>query len=423
MEAGEAGGEIAAPEKGADGGDGIGAQRSHGAAVVLFVAGEEIVVGVVDDLPEGRGARAARVVDGGHEGPWEHSAGQCRRAVPVSGKARFCRQAHPSSWLNSRSSRSDSAAHSPPPSRRRAGCRRGRGLSAGRRRWRVSWRLPCSAGRWRAGAGGCGRGWRALFPKEDGRGRRARFGNDIRHDERAATEVVAAFEGFAVSPHESATGELRHRRERGSETIRDGEQRAVPIPHCPGRRMDERAPAIQFWLREPQAALGRREFEASTLDGSRRERQQRWSRHGVGASVLEGPDSTFIRRIWPSISASRVEGLALVSDCRSGGSAASAPRLEEMCSRAVQSRTAFEWMACATASRSSSDTTQRSLPKMVSRMPHLPVAHRKMVTSLRPLPWWPPASGEVTTNNLHDRRRQFRAKDGFRTNRFRKSDD
>jgi hypothetical protein len=50
MNAGEAGGEIAAPEKGADGGDGIGAQRSHGAAVMLFVAGDEIVPSVVDDL-------------------------------------------------------------------------------------------------------------------------------------------------------------------------------------------------------------------------------------------------------------------------------------------------------------------------------------------------------------------------------------
>jgi hypothetical protein len=53
VKVGEAGGENAAPEKGADGGDGIGAQWSHGAAVVLFVGGEEVVPGVVDDLPEG----------------------------------------------------------------------------------------------------------------------------------------------------------------------------------------------------------------------------------------------------------------------------------------------------------------------------------------------------------------------------------
>jgi DNA polymerase-3 subunit gamma/tau len=76
METGEAGGEIAAPEEGADGGDGIGAQGTHGAAVVGFVGGEEVVPGVVDELPEGRGARAARVVDGGHDCPWEHPAGQ-----------------------------------------------------------------------------------------------------------------------------------------------------------------------------------------------------------------------------------------------------------------------------------------------------------------------------------------------------------
>ena len=53
VKAGEAGGEVAAAEEGADAGDGIGAQRSHGAAVVLFVGGEEVVPGVVDDLPEG----------------------------------------------------------------------------------------------------------------------------------------------------------------------------------------------------------------------------------------------------------------------------------------------------------------------------------------------------------------------------------
>ena len=53
VKAGEAGGEIAAPEEGADGGDGIGAQGTHGAAVVGFVSGEEVVPGVVDDLPEG----------------------------------------------------------------------------------------------------------------------------------------------------------------------------------------------------------------------------------------------------------------------------------------------------------------------------------------------------------------------------------
>jgi hypothetical protein len=47
----------------------------------------------------------------------------------------------PSRRFSSRSSRSDSAAHSPRRSRRRAGCRRGRELWGGRRRWRVFWRL------------------------------------------------------------------------------------------------------------------------------------------------------------------------------------------------------------------------------------------------------------------------------------------
>ena len=83
MEAGEAGGEIAAPKEGADGGDGIGAQWSHGAAVVLFVACDEIVPGVADELPEGRGARAARAVDGGHECPWKHASGQRQRNTSI----------------------------------------------------------------------------------------------------------------------------------------------------------------------------------------------------------------------------------------------------------------------------------------------------------------------------------------------------
>jgi hypothetical protein len=77
VKSGEPGGEIAAAEEGADGGDGIRAQWSHGAAVVLLVAGDEIIPGVMDDLPEGRGARAARAVNRGHKGcSWEHSSGQ-----------------------------------------------------------------------------------------------------------------------------------------------------------------------------------------------------------------------------------------------------------------------------------------------------------------------------------------------------------
>ena len=58
--AGEAGGEIAAAQEGAHGGDGIGAQGSHGGAVVLFITGEEIIPGMLDDLPggEARGRRA-----------------------------------------------------------------------------------------------------------------------------------------------------------------------------------------------------------------------------------------------------------------------------------------------------------------------------------------------------------------------------
>jgi hypothetical protein len=52
--------------------------------MVLFVAGEEIVPGVVEDLPEGRCAWSAWVMDGGHECPWEHCSGQ-RRAARCDG--------------------------------------------------------------------------------------------------------------------------------------------------------------------------------------------------------------------------------------------------------------------------------------------------------------------------------------------------
>ncbi len=67
LEAGEAGGEVAAAEEGLDGGDGGGAQGAKGFAVVLFVVGEEVVPAVVDELPEGRGAGAAGLVDGRHK--------------------------------------------------------------------------------------------------------------------------------------------------------------------------------------------------------------------------------------------------------------------------------------------------------------------------------------------------------------------
>ena len=146
--------------------------------------------------------------------------------------------------------------------------------------------------------------------------RRVRFRNEIENDECAASEIVPPFKSFAVGPHEAATGEIRQRCERGPETVRDGEQRAVPIPHRPGRRVNECAPAIQLRLRRPKSALGWSQRETSALNRPRRERQQRWGRNGVGASVLEGPDSAFITRIWPSISAPRVEGLALVSASR-----------------------------------------------------------------------------------------------------------
>ena len=67
LEAGEAGGEVAAAEEGFDGGSGCGVKRAEGFAVFAFVAGEEVVPAVVDELPERRGTRTAGLVRGRHK--------------------------------------------------------------------------------------------------------------------------------------------------------------------------------------------------------------------------------------------------------------------------------------------------------------------------------------------------------------------
>jgi len=67
MEAEEAGGEVAAAEEVADGGEDVGAERAEGGTVEFFVAGEEGVPGGSEDLPEWRGPGTAGLVDGGHK--------------------------------------------------------------------------------------------------------------------------------------------------------------------------------------------------------------------------------------------------------------------------------------------------------------------------------------------------------------------
>lgn len=67
LEPGEAGGEVTAAEKGLDGGDGGGGKRAEGFAVVRFVVCEEVIPAVVNQLPEGRGAGTAVLVDGRHK--------------------------------------------------------------------------------------------------------------------------------------------------------------------------------------------------------------------------------------------------------------------------------------------------------------------------------------------------------------------
>src|SRR5947207_1512041 len=111
--------------------------------------------------------------------------------------------------------------------------------------------------------------------------RRTGLRHEIEHDERATTEIVTAFEGFAVSPHEAAACELAQRRKRGLETISDGEQRTVPVPHSAGRRVNERSPSVQFWLGIPQAALGRSQLQLSALNRARGIREWRRNVHGL----------------------------------------------------------------------------------------------------------------------------------------------
>lgn len=63
----EPGGGVATAEEGFDGGGSGRVERSEGLAVFAFVAGEEVVPAVADELPEGRGAGAAGLVDRGHK--------------------------------------------------------------------------------------------------------------------------------------------------------------------------------------------------------------------------------------------------------------------------------------------------------------------------------------------------------------------
>jgi hypothetical protein len=67
LKAGESGGEVAAAEEGLDGGDGGGRERAEGFAVVRFVVCEEVIPAVVNQLPEGRGAGTAGLVDRRHK--------------------------------------------------------------------------------------------------------------------------------------------------------------------------------------------------------------------------------------------------------------------------------------------------------------------------------------------------------------------
>jgi hypothetical protein len=67
LEARESGGKVAAVVELADDVDGVVAEGAVNGAVAVFVACLEVGPGMMDDLPERRGAGAARSVDGGHD--------------------------------------------------------------------------------------------------------------------------------------------------------------------------------------------------------------------------------------------------------------------------------------------------------------------------------------------------------------------
>ena len=67
LEAREAGGEVATAEEGLDGGDGGWVERAEILAVKFFLESEEVFPAVVDELPEGRGAGTAGLVDSWHK--------------------------------------------------------------------------------------------------------------------------------------------------------------------------------------------------------------------------------------------------------------------------------------------------------------------------------------------------------------------
>ena len=67
VETEEAGGEIAAAEEVADGGEDVRAERAEGGTVFLLVAGEEGFPSGGEELSEWGGARAAGLVDGWHK--------------------------------------------------------------------------------------------------------------------------------------------------------------------------------------------------------------------------------------------------------------------------------------------------------------------------------------------------------------------
>ncbi len=77
---------VATAEEGTDNGEGIGAERTQGGTVDIFVPGNEGTPGGSDNLPERGGTGTAGMVDGGHK---ECSFEHFMRCARIRGMIRF----------------------------------------------------------------------------------------------------------------------------------------------------------------------------------------------------------------------------------------------------------------------------------------------------------------------------------------------
>ena len=85
----------------------------------------------------------------------------------------------------------------------------------------------------------------------------------IEHDEAAAANVMAAFEGFAVEPFKMGLLEFI---QSDGELLSDAQPLELAVEHGAGGDMDESAPAVVFGFIEPLAGLGAGFIERAAVD-------------------------------------------------------------------------------------------------------------------------------------------------------------